>query len=126
MGEKYSGRAADLWAAGVTLYHLIFGKLPFGKKSGMTVYSMYDAIMDDPLVFPESPPTSDALRSLLTTMLDKERKNRLDLEGVLAHEWCNVIDLPPEVGAPGVAEEAEDGEGTFETLDANMARVLAR
>lgn len=28
-GETYSGKAADLWACGITLYQMIFKKLPF-------------------------------------------------------------------------------------------------
>jgi len=28
-GKDYSGESADLWACAVTLYQIVFGKLPF-------------------------------------------------------------------------------------------------
>jgi len=30
---KFKGKGADIWAGGVTLYYLIFGKLPFREKN---------------------------------------------------------------------------------------------
>ena len=35
-GQTYSGKAADLWACGVTLYQMIFKKLPFVHQGGIT------------------------------------------------------------------------------------------
>ena len=35
---KYSGKNADLWACGVTLYQLVFAKLPFTGKDRMKLY----------------------------------------------------------------------------------------
>lgn len=35
-GKQYSGADADLWACAVTLYHIVFGKLPF-KAEGVNL-----------------------------------------------------------------------------------------
>jgi [calcium/calmodulin-dependent protein kinase] kinase len=70
-----SGRAADIWSMGCTLYCLIFGRIPF-EKHGMI--ELYEAIRSDPLEFDS--PCSDDLRHLLTRLLEKDPKKRIKME----------------------------------------------
>jgi serine/threonine protein kinase len=37
-GEKYSGKSADIWACAVTLYQMVFGKLPFNSANRINLY----------------------------------------------------------------------------------------
>ena len=39
--SRYGGRAADMWAVGITAYLLLFGHVPF---SGKTTFDIYNAI----------------------------------------------------------------------------------
>jgi hypothetical protein len=47
-GEGYSAFAADLWAAGVTLYILLFGSAPFGRGC-RDPEALFEAIRNQPL-----------------------------------------------------------------------------
>ena len=50
---EINGKAADMWAFGVTLWFYAFGEAPY---RGGTVISLYEKIVRDPLVFPEVEP----------------------------------------------------------------------
>jgi len=45
--EAFSGRLADMWSVGVTLYVFIFGKCPFMAPN---VFAVYQRIIDDQYV----------------------------------------------------------------------------
>lgn len=51
--ETHSGRAADIWALGVTLYCLIFNQLPYWDQD-MNEYQILDVILNEPVKLPES------------------------------------------------------------------------
>lgn len=67
-----SGKAADIWAMGVTLYCLKYGKLPFKRDS---VLDMYEAIRNDELEVPED--EKPEFRDLITRLLDKDASTRI-------------------------------------------------
>ncbi|KAJ7333728.1 Calcium calmodulin-dependent protein kinase kinase 2 [Desmophyllum pertusum] len=48
--DKYSGKAADIWALGITLFCFIFGKVPFDNINRM---GLYEKIKTEQLTFPE-------------------------------------------------------------------------
>jgi serine/threonine protein kinase len=37
-GEKYSGKTADIWACAITLYQIVFAKLPFNSVNRIGLY----------------------------------------------------------------------------------------
>ncbi|CAG9460235.1 unnamed protein product [Pedinophyceae sp. YPF-701] len=85
-GEEYSGKAADLWAAGVTLFMMLFGRLPFGER-GMTMFRMMDAIAEDNIDIPDDVALSPDVLHLLVGLLEKDPSRRMTIEDVIVHPW---------------------------------------
>ena len=82
----FSTRQCDVWAAGVSLFNLVFGTVPFNAR---TVLQMYEVIARHPLVFPESRgvSVSPQLRHLLQLILDKNPQTRATLAEIREHAW---------------------------------------
>ncbi|KAG4080293.1 hypothetical protein HA402_010785 [Bradysia odoriphaga] len=82
--HSYSGKAADIWALGATLYSLVFGNVPF---SATNVPAVYEKIKHDDLEFPSTASISDDLRDLIMKMLDKDPAKRITLPQIKEHTW---------------------------------------
>ncbi|KAI9593788.1 kinase-like domain-containing protein [Syncephalis fuscata] len=81
--HNYSGKAADIWSMGVTLFCLCFGRLPFVGESILDVYS---AIRETPLSIPYED-ADPRLVALLEGMLNKESEHRMKMEEIREHAW---------------------------------------
>lgn len=69
-----SGRAADIWSMGVTLYCLKYGKIPF-EKTG--IFELYEAIKSEtPDINTES---DEDFRDLMTRLLEKDPTKRIKM-----------------------------------------------
>ena len=73
---QVSGRAADIWSMGVTLYCLRFGRIPF-EKTG--VLELYDSIRNDGV---EIGDCDGDLKDLLTKLLEKDPQKRIKMEEI--------------------------------------------
>ncbi|XP_064095997.1 calcium/calmodulin-dependent protein kinase kinase 1-like isoform X3 [Macrobrachium nipponense] len=82
--HKYSGKAADIWALGVTLYAFVYGKLPFRDEN---IVVLYDKIRSSPLTFPPAPFVSGDLKDLISLMLEKNPNQRITLPDIKEHPW---------------------------------------
>ena len=80
-----SGKAADIWSMGVTLYCLRFGSIPF-ERAG--VLDMYESIKRDELsIAPDQ--CSENLRDLLTKILEKDPAKRIKMPDIRVS--CDVL-----------------------------------
>lgn len=69
-----SGKAADIWSMGVSLYCLRFGRIPF-ERSG--VLELYEAIKnDEPVIDPDHEPE---FADLMKKLLEKDPKKRITM-----------------------------------------------
>lgn len=87
--EPYLGRAVDLWAAGVTLYVMLFNMYPFGKRGDSDAVVM-ERIQKQDVRFPRK--ISGSLEHLIRVMLRKDPRKRWSLEKVKSHAWVMGID----------------------------------
>ncbi|KAH9872711.1 hypothetical protein J1614_005105 [Plenodomus biglobosus] len=77
-----SGRAADIWSMGCTLYCLLFGRIPF-ERTGMI--ELYESIRSDPLEFDTD--CNDELKHLLQKLMEKDPQKRITIEEIREHPW---------------------------------------
>jgi len=69
-----SGKAADIWSMGISLYCLRFGRIPF-ERSG--VLELYEAIKNDQVdIEPDNEPE---FVDLIRRLLEKDPKKRIDM-----------------------------------------------
>ncbi|KAG0586979.1 hypothetical protein KC19_2G132100 [Ceratodon purpureus] len=83
-GSHYSGRTADIWALGCTLYCMVMGRYPF---LGDTFPSVFEKIVKQPLFIPEG--TDPDLADLLRGLLCKDPRKRMPVEAVATHPWLS-------------------------------------
>jgi [calcium/calmodulin-dependent protein kinase] kinase len=69
-----SGKAADLWSMGVTLYCLRYGRIPFERDS---VLEMYGAIKTETPKFP--PDENEQFLDLMSRLLEKNPEKRITM-----------------------------------------------
>ncbi|KAL9946531.1 hypothetical protein ACHAQF_001471 [Verticillium nonalfalfae] len=77
-----SGKAADIWSMGVSLFCLRYGKLPFSHDG---VLEIYEAIKSDPHEVPDD--ENPHLADLLSKILEKDPQNRIKMADLWHHPW---------------------------------------
>lgn len=96
----YDAFTADLWAAGVCFYAMLFGRMPFGRGADNPL-SLFEAIQSDDLfplplhlaADPAALVADTAALDLLTGLLNKDPASRLTLDAAVAHPFV-ALDLP--------------------------------
>jgi len=89
---QYKGKVADLWAAGITLYMLLFGKVPFLAESREEIFFL---IRSKELEFPENHDVSEDACNLLRKMLAKKAYERPDIKHIKMSEWMQKGSMIP-------------------------------
>ncbi|KAK3505146.1 kinase-like domain-containing protein [Neurospora crassa] len=77
-----SGRAADIWSMGVTLYCLRYGKLPFAHDNQL---EMWEAIKTEEPQFP--PDEKPEFLDLMHKILEKDPAKRITMHELREHPW---------------------------------------
>ncbi len=90
--DPYSGKAADIWSLGVTLYSLVVGKVPFHDEN---ILALYNKIRTQPFTFPESLSISPELQDMIQKMLVKDPAQRITLAEIKTHDWVTGHGLYP-------------------------------
>lgn len=85
--KGYKGYGVDIWSAGVVLYSMLYGSVPFKANNMEELHTMIMAgnytLKDD---------ISAEARDLLKGMLEKSPKKRWPVSKILKHEWFKDID----------------------------------
>jgi [calcium/calmodulin-dependent protein kinase] kinase len=108
---------ADIWSAGVSLFNLLFGRVPFDARS---VMKMYEAIVQQPLKIPERPAISAECAELLSRMLEKDPAKRANWAEIRNHPWLTEFGKRPMPPMPG----ADDSTAQSTTAGIVMTSVV--
>jgi len=118
-----SGKAADIWSMGVTLYCLCFGRVPFEKTN---ILELYESIKVESLEIPDD--TDPELRDLIIRILDKDPESRIKMSAIRIHPWVTKSGKDPlmseEENVAKLVEPPTDEE-LNRAITSNMSNLLA-
>ncbi len=93
LGRGYEGFAADVWSAGVLLYAMVYGTVPF---KGNNMAELQTHILQAQFTLKED--VSAEVRDLLRRMLDPDPNHRLQIPQILGHGWFANYDATSKAG----------------------------
>lgn len=89
-----SGKAADIWSMGITLYCLRFGRIPFEKPG---VLQLYDSIKHDEVDL--SMESEGDFKDLMYRLLEKDPSKRIKMPDLRDHPWVTKRGTDPLLSA---------------------------
>ncbi|KAL1922240.1 uncharacterized protein VTP21DRAFT_9779 [Calcarisporiella thermophila] len=79
---EISGKAADIWSMGITLYCMVLGRLPFTSTN---IIELYESIRTAPIDIPSL--LDPQLQDLLRRILERDPNQRISLQEIRNHPW---------------------------------------
>eukprot|EP00798_Chlamydomonas_sp_ICE-L_P010065 gene10065-7959_t len=100
--DAYDGKAVDIWACGIVLAIMIFGRHPFLRtkdeelNQSQQLIKLFQRVIAKEAEFPEEvlADLSPSCLDLIKEMLEIDPVKRIDMEGILSHPWF-LEALPP-------------------------------
>eukprot|EP00210_Caulerpa_lentillifera_P004735 g4519.t1 len=89
---RYRGTPTDIYAMGVCLYTLVYGRIPFRASN---LYQLFQVVQNEEPSFPEEVQISSSLKDLLKKVLIKNPKERIKLSEIFEHPWVTNNGLEP-------------------------------
>lgn len=90
--KSYSGRAADIWSLGVSLYTMLIGRYPFQDTQPAALFAK---IRRGTFSLPDW--LSPQAKCLISCMLRKSPEERLEASQLLMHPWLSNPGTPQHV-----------------------------
>lgn len=93
--SSYAPKPVDIWAVGVTIYGLLFGKLPWTLSrilEGNVLQPGLNAAKNQSmgeLQFPESPAVPSELKDVIRHMLVRDPASRITAKDIAEHPWID-------------------------------------
>jgi len=108
--ERYSGRAADVWSAGVMLYTLLAGRYPFHDSEPGVLFSK---IRRGAYSVPEG--ISSRAKCLIRNVLRRDPAERLSCAEALMHPWLRPSDTHTRPHKSSAPRESDQTVPSFTT-----------
>ncbi len=83
-GDGYEGFPVDIWSAGVALYIMLSGNIPFNRDK---THDLQSAIVNLP--YKKIDDVSESANDLLKSILEKDPVKRFTPDQILEHPWMN-------------------------------------
>lgn len=115
-----SGKAADIWSMGVTLYCLRFGRIPFEQPG---VLQLYESIKNDEVDLSSGPAIDDNFKDLMVRILDKNPLTRIKMDELRVRKQekqAQIILLTELKAHPWVTKDGKDPLLPAEENTANL------
>ncbi|KAK9381764.1 kinase-like domain-containing protein [Kockiozyma suomiensis] len=91
----------DIWALGVTLFCLLYGKCPFTADNE---FELFNVIAKESVVLPDSPALPDSAKNLIFNLLEKNPDKRMSIPEIKKNPWV-IEGMTPEQRAEFLSKD---------------------